>query len=78
MWQICFDDINRGFPHSLQENGVNLLQISAVNPQKYALALMDALFTEEEMSESCFKESKRSTKPPLDKERVKLLEGIIT
>ena len=54
-----------------------MLQISAVNPQKYALALMDALFTEE-MSESCFKESKRSTKPPLDKERVKLLEGIIT
>ena len=49
--------------------------IQAKDPVKYALSLMDNLFTEEEMGQHCFEENKRTTKPGLDKERVKLLEG---
>ena len=55
---------------------MNLLALRAVNPEKYALSLMDALFSDEEMASSCFAKSKRSTKPPLPHERIKLLEGM--
>jgi len=55
---------------------VNLLAFRAVNPEKYALSEMDALFTDEEMANSCFATSKRSTKPPLPHDRIKLLEGM--
>ena len=45
---------------------------------KYALVLMDALFTEEDMSTSCFYQSARGTasdKPQLEPSKVKLIEG---
>ena len=40
--------------HYVQEKGVNLLGIRASSADKYALALMDALFTDEEMAKSCY------------------------
>jgi hypothetical protein len=42
---------------------------------KYALALMDAVLTDEEMSISCFCRGKRGTKPQLLQEKIKLIEG---
>ncbi len=56
---------------------MNLLLLRATSPEKYALALMDSLFTEEELSQSCFMASKRSTKPPLNEQNIKLIEGKI-
>ena len=68
---ICFKCI-----HSFQqENGVNLLMLRAVSVDKYALALMNALFSEEEMAWSCFVESKRSTKKSLNKEKIQKMKG---
>lgn len=58
-----------------QENGVNLLTIRAMNPIKYALALMDALFSDEEMASHCFSCGARGTKPKLPQEKIKLIEG---
>ena len=54
---------------------MNLLALRGVSPEKYSLALMDALFTDEELSVSCFASTKRSTKTPLEVERVELLKG---
>ena len=54
---------------------MNLLSLRAVNPEKYALALMDALFSDEDMGGSCYAVSKRSTKPPLEQSKIQLLEG---
>lgn len=48
-----------------QEKGVDLIKIHANQPDKYALALCDALFEDSELAESCYKSTKRSTKPPL-------------
>lgn len=59
----------------LQEAGVNLLAIRAINPVKYALSLMDALFSDEEMASHCFSCGTRGTKPRLPQEKVKLIEG---
>lgn len=54
---------------------MNLLSLRAVNPGKYALAVLTALFTDEEMGKSCYAESSRSTKPPLPADKIALLEG---
>ena len=54
---------------------MNLLKLRAVNPCKYALQLMDVLFTDSEMSTSCYASSNKSPKPGLDPTRVALLEG---
>jgi len=35
------------------------LSLRALNPEKYALSLMDALFGDEEMAGSCFSESQQ-------------------
>lgn len=51
------------------------MALSAVEPNKYALQVMDALFSDEEMASSCYITSKRTNKPGLDIERVTLLEG---
>lgn len=59
-----------------QENGVKLLELRAVNPEKYALTLLDSLFDDTEMASSCFESSKRSTKPPLPGAKIALLKGI--
>ena len=49
---------------------MNLLSIRSA---KYALALMDALFSDEEM---CFTCTSRSHKTPLPMDQVKLIEGM--
>eukprot|EP00731_Ephydatia_muelleri_P018536 Em0011g576a len=59
------------------DNGINLLSLKATDIFKYALILMDALFTETEMSTCCFQKAERgasSSKTPLPPGRVKLLE----
>ena len=61
----------------LQDSGVDLLAICAPSPHKYVLSLMDALFSDEEMSEKCFIASKRSSKLPLPRDKIKLIEGIL-
>uniref|UniRef100_A0A1X7TD73 Uncharacterized protein n=1 Tax=Amphimedon queenslandica TaxID=400682 RepID=A0A1X7TD73_AMPQE len=58
----------------ITDTGVNLLQIRATNPSKYALQLMDIIFTDEEMSSSVYEASKRSTKPGLNITKVQYLE----
>ena len=42
-----------------------LLGIRVQDLPKYALALMDAIFTDEEMGSCCFSAGKRSQKKPL-------------
>lgn len=59
----------------IKESGVHLLNLRAPTPSKYALQLMDILFTDEEMSSSIYEVSKRSSKPGLDAEKVQYLEG---
>jgi hypothetical protein len=54
-----------------------LLKIRARDHGKYALALMDAIFEDEEMSTCCFAAGKRSTKPQLPEAKIKLLEGML-
>ena len=50
--------------HVVQEK----FHLMAVNPEKYALALMEALFTDEEIASSCYCVMKRSKKTPLPME----------
>ena len=57
----------------IQSNGVNLLQLRAVNPEMYALALMDALFSDEDMAQCCFIPSKKSVKAPLCENKTKII-----
>ena len=45
-----------------------LVCLMAVNPEKYALALMEALFTGEGIASSCYCVMKRSKKTPLPME----------
>ena len=54
---------------------MRLLGIRAQDPPKYALALMDAIFTDEEMGSCCFSAGKRSTEEPLPGDGVKLIKG---
>ena len=52
------------------------LQESGVDSSKYALQLMDILFTDQEMASSCYVAcTKKTKKPGLDPVRVTLLEG---
>ena len=48
-----------------------------MNPEKYALALLSALFSDEELATSCYAETSRSKKPALPQEKIQILEGII-
>lgn len=59
----------------LQINGVNLLKFQIKDADKYALALLDALFSEEELAHCCYKPTGWSKKPPLPEDRIHLLEG---
>ena len=54
-----------------------MLDIKAMNPEKYALALLSALFSDEELATSCYAETSRSKKPALPQEKIQILEGII-
>ena len=51
------------------------MKLRTADIAKYALTLMDVLFTDEEMGGSSFMPSLKSNKPALDQERVDLLEG---
>ncbi len=55
---------------------MNLLFIRAMNPIKYALSLMDALFTYKEIGSHCYSRGKRGTKEELPGEKVQLMKGI--
>ena len=61
----------------MQEDGVNLLSLPGEIPRQYALNVMQAIFTVEEMGTHCFRENSRTTKPGLDVKRVELIEGTI-
>ena len=63
------------FSFLLQDNGVDLLGICSLNPPKYTLALMDALFSIEKMATKCYIVLSKSTKSPLLSENKKLIEG---
>ena len=64
------------FSFLLQDNGVDLLGIRSPNPPKYTLALMETLYSDEEMASKCYIVlSKKSTKSPLSSEKKKLIEG---
>ena len=52
------------------------LSSEGIHPCKYVLALMDVLFSKEEMAKCCFVCTNKSKKPPLPLEKIKLIEGI--
>ncbi len=56
---------------------MQLLTIRALNPAKYALALMDAIFSDEEMSPYCFACGPRGSKQQLPQEKINLIAGIV-
>ncbi len=56
-----------------QESGINLLSLRAPSAEKYALAMMDALFRDEQMCGCCFMSTVRSTKPPLPQADMELI-----
>lgn len=62
----------------MQVNGINLKMIPARDAYAYALAIMDILFTPEEMSTSLLFASKRSLKPALQQAKVEKLLGKLT
>eukprot|EP00731_Ephydatia_muelleri_P013442 Em0007g752a len=70
-------EANEQMDHFLTEDGIDLLSIKAVDSAKYALNLMNALFTDEKMGSSCFKKrlGSKTEKPQLSPKRVGLLEG---
>ena len=59
----------------IKVHGINLQRIPARDAYAYALSLMDALFTKQELSSSLIFSSKKSDKPGLDRERVDKLLG---
>eukprot|EP00731_Ephydatia_muelleri_P035620 Em0142g2a len=72
--------INQSPEYFVNKNGVDLLKVRGTNVVKYALGLLDALYTEEELKQSSFVpvgKSTTSVKPPLSPERMKLFEGKI-
>ena len=56
---------------------MNLLELRAVNPIKYSLALMAALFVDTEMASCCFTRGKKSTKPALPEKKAHLIQGMV-
>lgn len=60
----------------IQKSGLNLLNFRETSPTKYAPTLLNALFTEEELTTRCYVDNSRTTKPGLDIKRVQLLEGV--
>ena len=62
----------------IQYNGVNLLKVVAKDPIAYARNLLDLMFTKREQRQSLVLPSSKSTKPPLDQEKVTKLFGKYT
>ncbi|KAL5502084.1 hypothetical protein EMCRGX_G008802 [Ephydatia muelleri] len=67
----------------ISKGGIELLKIDSTDIVKYGLALLDALFTDEEQATHCYKVSGKSNsssvsaKPPMSPGRVKTLEECI-
>ncbi|KAL5500190.1 hypothetical protein EMCRGX_G011705 [Ephydatia muelleri] len=67
----------------ISKGGIELLKIDSTDIVKYDLALLDALFTDEEQATHCYKASGKSNsssvsaKPPMSPGRVKTLEECI-
>ena len=59
-----------------QAGSVNLMRLPAATPYAFGLAVVDALFTKQELASSLLFESKKSEKPPLDPKRVETLLGV--
>ncbi len=59
----------------IKVNGVNLLNIPFKDANAYGRNLLDILFTKEEQKHSVVLATKKSPKPPLDRERVERLFG---
>ena len=64
----------------IKESGVDFHQLTGATPDKYALNLMDSLFTDDEMRGHLFFKSARSksTRELLPQDRVKKLLGMYT
>ena len=62
---------------SIQEEGVDLLEVRGSDPIKYAIALMGELFTQEEMGRSCYAGT-RNKRPCLPLNKRELLEGALS
>uniref|UniRef100_A0A1X7V5T3 BEN domain-containing protein n=1 Tax=Amphimedon queenslandica TaxID=400682 RepID=A0A1X7V5T3_AMPQE len=59
------------------DQNTNLLHVHGKDCYKYALALMDVVFTKEKMASSCFYATSRSKKTPLPQKKVRLIEECI-
>jgi len=58
-------------PHtSMQENGVDVRRLPAKNVYAYGLALLDVMFTKDELARSLIYPSPKSSKPGLPADRV--------
>ncbi len=56
-----------------QVGSVNLLRLTAATRYAFGLAVLDVLFTKEELASSLLFSSKKSPKPALDHKRVEVL-----
>lgn len=59
----------------IKVDGVNLLRVPAKDAYAYGRTLLDLLFTKEEQKKSVVLKTKKSTKPPLEQERVETMFG---
>ena len=62
----------------IQYNGVNLLKVVAKDPIAYARNLLDLMFTKREQRQSLVLPTSKSSKPPLDQEKVTKFFGKYT
>ena len=53
--------------------GINVALLPAKDAYAYALILLDAMFTKEELSQSLMFKTSKSSKPPLDEKRIQRL-----
>eukprot|EP00731_Ephydatia_muelleri_P008696 Em0004g1034a len=66
----------------ISKGGIELLKIDSTDIVKYGLALLDALFTDEEQATHCYKASGKSNsssvsaQPPMSPGRVKTLDAV--
>ncbi|KAL5479683.1 hypothetical protein EMCRGX_G023239 [Ephydatia muelleri] len=64
----CQPEQDKGKNSNVMESGVNLLNLKGVDSSKYALSLLDALYSEEELKTSSFVPVGKftsSVKPPI-------------
>ncbi len=61
----------------MQINGRNVMRLPARDAYAFALLLMDAMFSKEELSVSLLYKSDKSKKPGLDEEKVKHMMRLV-